>query len=169
MTKKGQEKQHYKYEEMKGVCLVTWTRNWLPISKQNIKTELVKRRSKFSSHSLEVTVENMWPSVGEQNTPQMTRILSTKHFAKNVSSLLTIKSRAGGNEWFSSNRRLSYAHRIMGSPGGKHCKSLQRRSGLGREILLDRPGFCRKGGYVPKVVKKIIQVNLKLYLDWDDD
>ena len=30
------------------------------------------------------------------------------------------------NEWFSSNRRLSYAHRIMGSPGGKHCKSLQR-------------------------------------------
>ena len=30
------------------------------------------------------------------------------------------------NERFSSNRRLSYAHRIMGSPGGKHCKSLQR-------------------------------------------
>ena len=30
------------------------------------------------------------------------------------------------SEWFSSNRRLSYAHRIMGSPGGKHCKSLQR-------------------------------------------
>ena len=31
-----------------------------------------------------------------------------------------------GNEWFSSNRRLSYARRIMGSPGGKHWKSLQR-------------------------------------------
>ena len=30
------------------------------------------------------------------------------------------------NEWFSNNRRLSYAHRIMGSPGGKHCNSLQR-------------------------------------------
>ena len=30
------------------------------------------------------------------------------------------------NEWFSSNRRLRYAHRITGSPGGKHCKSLQR-------------------------------------------
>ena len=30
------------------------------------------------------------------------------------------------NEWFSSNRRHSYAHRIIGSPGGKHCKSLQR-------------------------------------------
>ena len=29
------------------------------------------------------------------------------------------------NEWFSSNRRLSFAHRIMGSPGGKHCKLLQ--------------------------------------------
>lgn len=68
------------------------------ISKQKIKTELVKRRSKFSSHSPKVTVENMWPSVGEQNTPQTTRILSTKPFAKNVSSLLTIKSCAGGNE-----------------------------------------------------------------------
>lgn len=66
-----------------------------PISKQKIKTELVKRRSKFSSHSPKVTVENMWPSVGEQNTHQT---LSTKPFAKNVSSLLTIKSRAGGNE-----------------------------------------------------------------------
>ena len=30
------------------------------------------------------------------------------------------------NEWFSSNRRVSYAYRIMGSPGGKHWKSLQR-------------------------------------------
>ena len=63
-----------------------------------IKTELVKRRSKFSSHSPDVTVENMWPSVGEQNTPQTTRILTTKPFAKNVSSLLTIKSCTGGNE-----------------------------------------------------------------------
>ena len=32
----------------------------------------------------------------------------------------------GRNEWFSSNRRLSYAHRNMGSPRGKHSKSLQR-------------------------------------------
>ena len=29
------------------------------------------------------------------------------------------------NECFFSNQRLSYAHRIMESPGGKHCKSLQ--------------------------------------------
>ena len=27
---------------------------------------------------------------------------------------------------FQQGRRLSYAHRIMGSPGGKHGKSLQR-------------------------------------------
>ena len=30
------------------------------------------------------------------------------------------------NEWFSSNRRPSYVHRILGSAGGKHCKSLKR-------------------------------------------
>ena len=42
-------------------------------------------------------------------------------------------------------------------------------SDLGREILLDRPGFCTNGGYVPKVVQKTIQGNLKLYLDWDED
>ena len=51
-----------------------------------------------------------------------------------------------GNEWFSSNVRLSYAHRIMGSPGGKHCKSLQRNVWLGavsplKAVSLDRE--CR--------------------------
>ena len=35
------------------------------------------------------------------------------------------------NEWFSSNVRLSYEHRIMGSPGGKHWKSIQRNVWLG--------------------------------------
>ena len=30
------------------------------------------------------------------------------------------------NGWFSSNRRPSYVHRILGSAGGKHCKSLKR-------------------------------------------
>ena len=47
------------------------------------------------------------------------------------------------NEWFSSNVRLRYAHRIMGSPGGKHCKSLQRNVWLGavsplKAVSLDR-------------------------------
>ena len=47
---------------------------------------------------------------------------------------------------FSSNVRLSYAHRIMGSPGGKHCKSLQRNVWLGavsplKAVSLDRE--CR--------------------------
>ena len=41
----------------------------------------------------------MWPSVGEQNTPQMTRILSKKPFAKNVSSLLTIKIKVVMNDF----------------------------------------------------------------------
>ena len=39
--------------------------------------------------------------------------------------------KADWNEWFSSNRRLSYVHRIMGSPGGKHCKLLQRNAWRG--------------------------------------
>ena len=90
----------------------------------------------------------MWPPVGEQNTPQTTRILSTKPFAKNVSSLLTIK--VVMNDF----PLIGDLVMIMGSPGGKHCKSLQRKSGLGREILLERPGFCSNGGYVPKVVQK---------------
>ena len=30
------------------------------------------------------------------------------------------------NEWFSSYRRPSYVHRILGSAGGKYCKSLKR-------------------------------------------
>ena len=30
------------------------------------------------------------------------------------------------NEWFSSNQRPSYVHRILGSAGGKYCKSLKR-------------------------------------------
>ena len=50
------------------------------------------------------------------------------------------------NEWFSSNVRLSYTHRIMGLPGGKHCKSLQRNVWLGavstlKVVSLDR--VCR--------------------------
>ena len=40
--------------------------------------------------------------------------------------ITSIKVLVAPNEWFSSNQRLSYAHRIMGSPGGKHWKSLQR-------------------------------------------
>ena len=53
------------------------------------------------------------------------------------------------NEWFSSNVRLSYAHRIMGSPGGKHCKSLQRNVWLGAVSPLNQclwtenAAFCR--------------------------
>ena len=99
VTKKEQEEQHYKYEEMKGVMSCYMNEKLASLlANRKKKTELVKRRSKFSSHSPKVTVENMWPSVGEQNTHQTTRTLSTKPFAKNVSSLLTIKSRAGGNE-----------------------------------------------------------------------
>ena len=50
------------------------------------------------------------------------------------------------NEWFSSNVRLSYTHRIMGLPGGKHCKSLQSNVWLGavstlKVVSLDR--VCR--------------------------
>ena len=50
------------------------------------------------------------------------------------------------NEWFSSNLRLSYAHRIVGSLGGKHCKSLQRNVWCGavsplKTVSLDRE--CR--------------------------
>ena len=63
----------------------------------------------------------MWPQVGEQNTPQTTRILSTKPFAKNVSSLLTIK--VVMNDF----PLIGDLVMIMGSPGGKHCNSLQRK------------------------------------------
>ena len=45
------------------------------------------------------------------------------------------------NEWFSSNRRLSYARRIMGSPGGKHWKSLQRNQ-YGVELFLRLKPVC---------------------------
>ena len=30
-----------------------------------------------------------------------------------------------GNEWVGSNRTLCYAQTVLGSPGGKHCKSLE--------------------------------------------
>ena len=41
---------------------------------------------------------------------------------------------------------LSYAHRIVGSPGGKHCKSLQRNvwRGAVSPLRLDSPG-CWEG------------------------
>ena len=53
------------------------------------------------------------------------------------------------NEWFYSNLRLSYAHRIVESLGGKHCKSLQRNvwcgavSPLKQCLWTENAAFCR--------------------------
>ena len=43
-----------------------------------------------------------------------------------------------------SNRRLSYAHRIMGSPKGKHCKSLQRNVWRGAVSLFKSSVFGQR-------------------------
>ena len=47
------------------------------------------------------------------------------------------------NEWFGSNQRPMYAQRILGSPGGKHCWSLERNVwgkvvSLSKAVVLDK-------------------------------
>ena len=58
--------------------------------------------------------------------PLLIQYSSKVIFGSRPSRMGPLVVKADWNEWFSSNRRLSYVHRIMGSPGGKHWKSLQR-------------------------------------------
>ena len=76
------------------------------------------------------------------------------------------------NKRFSSNRRLSYAHSIMGSPGGKHCKSLQRNVWRGVVFPLKKAvSFDRECRILPWFYEKrrrlmLVRWNCKFLWDW---
>ena len=64
----------------------------------------------------------------------------------------SLVEKSGVTSWpcpFSSNRTLSYAHRIMGSPGGKHCKSLQRNVWRGAVSPLEAVSLDRECNILP--------------------
>ena len=72
-------------------------------------------------------------------------------------SVLHVQSCFFANEWFSSNVRISYAHRIMGSPGGANIASrykemygvelfLRQKQCLGTENAAFCRDFMRSGG-----------------------
>ena len=78
------------------------------------------------------------------------------------------------NEWFSSNRTLSYAHRIMGSPGGKHCKSLQRNVWRGAVSPLEAVSLDRECNILPWFYEKrrwpmLVRRNCKSLWDQCDE
>ena len=72
-------------------------------------------------------------------------------------------SRADKQGWFSSNVKLSYAYRIMGSPGGKHCKSLQRNVWLGASSPLKAVSLDRECRILPWFYEKRRWVMLLLW------
>ena len=68
---------------------------------------------------------NIWPKTNElfsffwfgwRRLLRMKTYKTWEMIDRNIRTLIAL------NEWL----RLSYVHRIMGSPGGKHCRSLQR-------------------------------------------
>ena len=60
------------------------------------------------------------------------------------------------NECFSSNRRPSYVHRILGSAGGKYCKSLKRKKSLKFFSLLKAILYLTQDGVL---IDRIYRIN----------
>ena len=86
--------------------------------------------------------------------PLLIQYSSKVIFGSRPSRMGPLVVKADWNEWFSSNRRLSYVHRIMGSPGGKHCKLLQRNVWRGAVSPLEAVSLDRECNILPWFYEK---------------